>query len=455
MWDNGTGGTRGKIQEPDGVGQHPRFQIHEPGRALYTARVPPVLNKPEAVFSETVPVPGKSPWDCLLEIQGEIAGRPVVVWESPEGQAFAGVGAACRIEASGPGRFEAVRARLDSVFDANPRCCPVALGGFSFQEQGASRGWPGFPDALFLVPERLFSSEDGRETHETRFRAADAIETAAPAIPDLETAAWDRPEWMDAVRRTLDRIREGSLSKAVLARSITIPLGRTQGALEILDTLRDIYPTCTRFLIDDGRGSCFLGASPERLVSLRSGRFYTEAVAGTQRCEGADELGAMERALLERVKDQREHEVVLRHILEALTPMTLGELSIAPAEIMRLPHLLHIRTRVSGGARRRNVLDYVERLHPTPAVAGWPQAEVLDWIRRVEPESRGWYAGCVGWVDGSREGDFAVGIRSIAIRGDQARVFAGAGIVEGSDPEQEWNETEIKMRGILDAIARD
>jgi len=417
--------------------------------------VPPVLNKPEALFGETVPVPGKSPWDCLMEMREEIAGRPVVVWESPEGAAFTGIGAACRIEASGPDRFEEVRARLDSIFDANPGCCPVALGGFSFQDQRAGRGWPGFPDALFLVPERLFSNADGLGTRETRLRAADTTSASVPPIPDLETTAWDRPEWMDAVRSTLDRIREGSFSKAVLARSITIPLGRTQGAIEILASLRELYPTCYRFLIEDGRGRAFVGASPERLVSLGSQKFHTEAVAGTQRCEGEDELDAMERTLLERVKDQREHEVVLRHILEALTPIALGELSIAPAEVMRLPHLLHIRTRVSGGARRRNVLDYVSALHPTPAVAGWPQAEALDWIRRLEPESRGWYAGCVGWVDRSREGDFAVGIRSIAIRGDKARVFAGAGIVEGSDPEMEWNETEIKMRGILDAIARD
>jgi len=417
--------------------------------------VPPVLNKPEALFGETVPVPGKSPWDCLLEIQEEIAGRPVVVWESPEGAAFTGVGAACRVEASGPGRFEEVRARLDSVFDANPGGCPVALGGFSFSEQGAGRGWPGFPDALFLVPERLFRNADGRGTHETRYRSADATSASVPPIPDLQTTAWDRPEWVDAVRRTLDRIRESPLSKAVLARSIAIPVGRSRGSLEILATLRELYPTCTRFLIDDGRGSAFLGASPERLVSLRSRHFFTEAIAGTQRCGPGDDVEAMGRELLERAKDQREHEVVLRHILDALTPMCIGEVRTGPAEVMRLPHLLHIRTGVSGRARRNNVLDYVERLHPTPAVAGWPRPEAIDWIRRVEPDARGWYAGCVGWVDCFRDGDFAVGIRSVAIRGEKARVFAGAGIVEGSDPEQEWNETELKMKGILDAIARD
>ena len=272
-------------------------------------------------------------------------------------------------------------------------------------------------------------------------------------MPEREVS-WDQPAWTDAVRRTLDRIREGALSKAVLARSLVIPLGPSRGALEILATLREMYPTCYRFLIDDGRCRAFAGASPERLVSVKAEEFQTEAVAGTQRCEEGDDVDAMARALRSRVKDQREHEVVLRHILNAVEPIS-REVHTAPAEVMRLPHLLHLRTRVWGRRPKTHLFDYVSALHPTPAIAGWPRAEALDWIARVEPGPRGWYAGCVGWVDSSGDGDFAVGIRSVAIRGESASVTAGAGIVEGSDPEQEWNETELKMKGILDAIARD
>jgi isochorismate synthase EntC len=162
------------------------------------------------------------------------------------------------------------------------------------------------------------------------------------------------------------------------------------------------------------------------------------------------------RALDTRAKDRSEQGVVVRHLLETLGAVCGTLEAPETPEVMRLPHLLHLRTRVRGLAREgANVLDLVSRLHPTPAVAGWPRAEALEWIRRVESGDRGWYSGAVGWVNAAGEGDFAVGIRAVGIRARCARVFAGAGVVEGSDPELEWNETELKMKGILDAIARD
>jgi len=124
--------------------------------------------------------------------------------------------------------------------------------------------------------------------------------------------------------------------------------------------------------------------------------------------------------------------------------------------VMMLQHMLHLRTPARGQANKgSHVLDLVARLHPTPAVAGRPCDRALALIREMEPSPRGWYAGPVGWVNARGDGDFAVGIRSVSVRGGRARLFAGAGIVEGSDPDLEWSETELKMRPILDAIARD
>jgi isochorismate synthase len=237
---------------------------------------------------------------------------------------------------------------------------------------------------------------------------------------------------------------------------VVVPLDRGVDGIAILASLRDAYPTCYRFLIEDGRGNAFLGASPERLVRLAQSEILTDAVAGTQRCEPGDDAAALAQALLRRSKDRSEHTIVLQHLFGILDPIceTLG----APEtpDVMKLPHLLHLRTAVRGRARPgAHVLDLVSRLHPTPAVAGWPRPEAMDWIREVEGGERGWYAGPIGWVNAAGEGDFAVGIRSVAIRGRSARLFAGAGIVEGSDPELEWSETELKMKGVLDAIARD
>jgi salicylate biosynthesis isochorismate synthase len=422
-----------------------------------------LLTEPESLSGESLPVPGLAPWDCLARARApEASGQPMFVWEAPGGEALAGIGALCRIEAVGAGRFEDIRRRIGSVLSRGGHRGPtpegfpgaIAIGGFSFAEQGQRRGWPGFADGSFHVPERVFWRAPGGETVETRWSAAGA--GIADEEPDGEpeaTPGWDRGAWMVAVRRTLEQIRDGALSKAVLARSLrSRSIAASTDRDPRLPSRR--LPDC--FNPEDGNGNAFLGASPERLVRLTRGEVLTEAVAGTQRCEPGDDAAELARALLERSKDRSEHEIVLQHLLGILGPICETLEAPKTPEVMKLPHLLHLRTAVRGRPRPgAHVLDLVSRLHPTPAVAGWPRSEALDWIHEIEGAQRGWYAGPVGWVNAAGEGDFAVGIRSVAIRGDKARVFAGAGIVEGSDPEQEWNETEIKMRGMLDAIARD
>jgi menaquinone-specific isochorismate synthase len=414
---------------------------------------------------ESAPAEASTPWECLEQAREESAGEPLFLWEAPDGRSIAGIGAVARLTAAGPGRFEEMRIRLARLFGRAshqgtvPAGFPgaVAIGGFSFDEQAGRPGWPGFPDAAFHVPSRTFWNTPAG-TIETRW-SPDEEGAAESGFPEPELASaesWDRAAWLDAVRLTLDRIRAGAFTKVVLARSVDVVLERPADVGGIMATLRSAYPTCYRFLIADGRGNAFLGASPERLVRLAGREVLTEAVAGTQRCEPGEEGSALGRSLAASSKDRSEHGIVLRHLLDTLAPLCGALEAPESPEVMRLPHLLHLRTPVRGLVREgAHALDLVARIHPTPAIAGWPRSEALDWIRRVEGLSRGWYAGPIGWVNAAGEGDFAVGIRSIAIHAGVARIFAGAGIVEGSDPEQEWNETELKMRGILDALARD
>jgi menaquinone-specific isochorismate synthase len=398
---------------------------------------------------------------------------------------MSGIGVAATINSAGGGRFADVRERVAEALrgavhsgDA-PEGFPgaIAIGGFAFAEEpGHGPAWPGFADAWFTVPERIWWQAPYGPTIETTWANGAARTEGGVSTPRADAGAilaradagailaradsfrtWNRSTWARAVREILARIGAGELSKAVLARSAELDLPRDTDPLDLLRTLREDHPGCYRFLLADGRGAAFLGASPERLIRLAGDRVATEAVAGTlRRGSTAQEDRAHAESLLQSAKERAEHQAVLCHIQEALRPACVSLEAPDRPEVLTLQHMHHLRTPVRGVAREgSHVLDLVARLHPTPAVAGRPRDRALALIRELEPSPRGWYAGPVGWVNARGDGDFAVGIRSVSLRDRRARFYAGAGIVAGSDPDSEWNETELKMRPILDAISRD
>jgi isochorismate synthase EntC len=157
-------------------------------------------------------------------------------------------------------------------------------------------------------------------------------------------------------------------------------------------------------------------------------------------------------ALLASTKDRREHELVVQAIRAALE----GDAEVdAPSEpaVRVLRHVVHLYTPFRARLRTpRHVLELAERLHPTPAMGGTPRQFAIDWIRTREPVARGWYSAPVGWFDLDGNGEFAVAIRAGVLAGNRAHLWAGAGIVAGSDPARELAETEIKLRAILGAL---
>jgi isochorismate synthase len=179
-----------------------------------------------------------------------------------------------------------------------------------------------------------------------------------------------------------------------------------------------------------------------------------DAVAGTARLDG-NEADAAGLALLSDPKERREHDLVVREILAALGEICRGASADSRPALQRLRHVAHLRTRITAtAAPGTHILDLVARLHPTPAVAGTPREEAMRLIRDLEPRGRGWYAGPIGWMNGDGDGDFAVGIRSAFVRNDVALLYAGAGIVAGSDPDREWDECEAKLRFMEDGLVR-
>ncbi|MGM0506820.1 MAG: isochorismate synthase, partial [Bacteroidota bacterium] len=214
------------------------------------------------------------------------------------------------------------------------------------------------------------------------------------------------------------------------------------------------FSDCTNFLIRSGDSPLFLGASPERLVSLNRNRIHTDGLAGsTARGASAGEDDALGQTLMKSPKERSEHQYVVREILDQLRPFTREIDHPKQPRLKKLHNVQHLYTPITAQANREmSVHDLARTLHPTPAVGGTPRMVALQTLTRFEPFGRGWYSGPIGWSDLTGNGEFCVAIRSALIDHTSARLFAGSGIVADSDPDREWEETNMKFRPILEAL---
>jgi isochorismate synthase len=256
------------------------------------------------------------------------------------------------------------------------------------------------------------------------------------------------------VSRATELIKEGSFEKIVLSRAFDWRRAEPFSIYATLHRLRRGNPQCHTFLVDEADGA-LVGATPETLLSLFDGAVRSESVAGTtRRGESASEDASLAEALLTSEKDLREHSAVTASILRRLRMVGVLAATSRNAELLRLGNVMHLRTPIEGTMPvDRRFLEVAGELHPTPAVGGKPRALALPFIPGFEPHQRGLYTGAVGWVrsDGA-SGKLFVALRCARLKGSEARAFAGAGIVAGSDPEAESTETEMKLRTILEAL---
>jgi isochorismate synthase len=262
-----------------------------------------------------------------------------------------------------------------------------------------------------------------------------------------------REDWLDAVRSLTDSIAEGEAEKVVLARRLDIRAEHPFVVEVVIERLRERYPGCTIFAVRRG-DACFLGATPETLVRLDGETVRTDCLAGSARRGASEEEDdALGQALLADDKERREHAIVARALTEALSSVCAEVRAAETPGLRRMANVQHLHTPIEATAADGvHILDLVERLHPTPATGGLPRDRALCLIREHESFSRGWYAGPLGWLDADGNGEFAVALRSALVRGNEASLFAGCGIVRGSDPEREYQESKIKLEAMLWAL---
>ncbi|MFT3770858.1 MAG: isochorismate synthase [Minicystis sp.] len=411
-------------------------------------------------------------------------GEPVLRWDSPVpesgGRAFSfvGFGESARVEGNGEARFDEIRRGADELFARlaerrHPEAAfappPRLFGGLAFRPESArSAPWTAFRDASFALPRWLYGTDGERAflrlvAPRAEMVGAPTISEALAAIggaqrigprPEATEAMLERtsPEiWGEMIGDALARIRARELTKVV---PMALCKVAARGALDPAGALASIgalYPECVRFAFQRG-DAVFLGASPERLVQKSGLAVEADALAGSapRRAEGDARAAA---ALLESDKDRREHRVVVDAIEAALSPLA-RELRVPGAPVVRtLRNVHHLWTPIAATlSRPLHVLDLVRILHPTPAVCGTPREAAIRWIAAHEPAPRGWYAGAVGWFDAAGDGAFSVAIRSGVLARREAWLYAGAGIVEGSDAALEYAETRTKQAPMLAAL---
>jgi isochorismate synthase len=257
--------------------------------------------------------------------------------------------------------------------------------------------------------------------------------------------------WMAQVANAVQMIKAENFRKVVLARAIQV--SNEAQAFDIAAILRRLcnsYPTAYVFAIQRGK-RYFVGATPERLICGADGQIQTMALAGSApRGTTEEEDQHLGNELLQSLKNQGEHQVVVTTIYEALANICSRVWVADTPHLLKLKNIQHLETAITGSLLPdHSILEAIEDLHPTPAVGGFPRQPALAAIRAYEQLDRGWYAGPIGWIGASGNGEFAVALRSALIYGNQARLFAGCGIVAASQPESEFAESCLKLEVML------
>jgi menaquinone-specific isochorismate synthase len=264
----------------------------------------------------------------------------------------------------------------------------------------------------------------------------------------------DASQFKTSVKSALELIASKYFSKIVLSQAINVISQTPFSLIDSLNNLRLSYPDCYVFSTSNGKGQNFIGASPERLISIHNNQLLTDALAGSAP-RGKTEAGdaKLAQGLLESEKDIREHQVVIDFIVDRLSKLGITPKFSPVPRLLQLSNIQHLWTPITAQIPPDiHLLKILAQLHPTPAVAGVPRDIALEQIRRRESCDRSLYAAPLGWIDRTGNGEFAVGIRSALIDGDRAILYAGAGIVAGSEPEKELAEIQLKLQALLNAL---
>ena len=427
----------------------------------------------DGVLSLALPLPARDPLALLSQLEeGE---RFRFLWDGAPGLCLAASGRTNSLELSGPRRFELAQrfsavslSRLAAPQACPPLARPRVLLAFAFFDSPLQEG-EGVAGVQAVLPRWQLSRQGrhcwlrlqrtlggdvtARSLAEELWEQAQRL-AALPADPNAldggdtgsgpaiqRRSAWQQG-YRSVVERGLELVESGALRKLVLAVRQELQLDRPLDPLRLLAQLRQRQPGSCRFLWQQGDGPALLGASPERLLTVRQGQLRSDALAGTA------PIGPAAEQLTHSEKDRREHELVVEAISDVLAAEGLQARRPRHPRLARHGQLVHLHTPITAALGGHAPLALAAALHPTPAVAGLPRREAMAALRSLEPFERGFYAAPIGWIDSEGDTELRVAIRSGRLQGARLELTAGAGLVQGSVPERELQEVALKL-GVL------
>jgi menaquinone-specific isochorismate synthase len=423
----------------------------------------------EGVLSLAIPLAPLDPL-ALLPHLGERDGFRFL-WDGAPGLCLAAAGRCQSLELSGPRRFELAQrfasqclSRLGEATCSSAAARPRVLLAFGFFDTPLEASQGAVPGVQAVLPRWQLSrhghhcwlrlqavlggSVTARSLAEELWQTAALLQSTAlnqgePAMGSSATLRWSSPwqqHYGQALEQGLQLVQRGNLSKLVLAVRQQLICDRDLDPLAFIPALRRQQAGSCRLLWQRQNGSTLVGASPERLLTVRQGQLRCDALAGTSAA------GAAAHTLLHSSKDRHEHELVVDAIAAALEREGLSPRVPRRPRLARHGHLAHLHTPITAALGHRHPLRVAAALHPTPAVAGLPRREAMAWLRSLEPFERGHYAAPIGWIDSQGDTDLRVAIRCGVVQGNSLELTAGAGLVHGSRWQRELDEVGLKLQ---------
>ena len=372
------------------------------------------------------------------------------------GEGLVGWGVHATTTVSGKDRFEKARTwwhhQLETFAVANSvhgsGTGPVLFTSFSFDRN---------EESVLVIP-KVIVGQKGAQSWITWIG-----DTPQPVLPESPAqhsqgtftfgdGSINTSAWKERVAEAIKRIDSSQVDKVVLARDLVATSTQNIQTAPILKKLAAEYPSTWTFAVDG-----LVGATPELLLRLSRGMVTSRVLAGTIPKTGNDEKDlALAASLARSSKDLEEHEYAVRSVADALEPFCSSTNVPESPFVLHLANVMHLATDVTGALieskQRLDAFSLLQSLHPSAAVCGTPRNIAFDIITEIEGMNRGRYAGPVGWIDASGDGELGIALRSGQITDREIRIFAGCGIVAGSNPEKELEESNAKMIAMRSAL---